>query len=307
MNAGRPCTRPTPSCSRLWLLTLLILPMSLLTACAPDRELDERGDPVTLRIADTGLEGMEELQRHFGPFRDAMEDMLGRPVEFEPVSDRTIATHSMEAGDVDIVLAGPTEYLFIRSRNQDVRPVAGIERGEYYSVFVTRRDAGIESLQDLAGRDVALKARGSTSGYVTPMGMLMDAGFDDPYDAMNILDIDADEPRYQSLIAGDIDAFAGGIRDWRWFEERGHDGDHVVLAQSDPLPADVFIVRGGLSDELVEEIRAAMLAHGDQIIDALVAGGGQMTKFRGARVIEADDSYFDGFRQVHQRLGLPFD
>lgn len=72
------------------------------------------------------------MRRAFGEFVSVMEELTGLPVTFFPVADRTIAAAAMRAGDVDIVLAGPTEYLFIKSR-QDVQPVAAIERAEYYS------------------------------------------------------------------------------------------------------------------------------------------------------------------------------
>lgn len=45
-------------------------------------------------------------------------------IAFYPVSDRTIAAAALRAGAVDVVLAGPTESLFIKSRQPGVEPIA---------------------------------------------------------------------------------------------------------------------------------------------------------------------------------------
>lgn len=46
----------------------------------------------------------------------------------------------------------------------------------YYSVFVVRRDSGIESLNALEGRKIAFQHPNSTSAYLVPAGLLLDRG-----------------------------------------------------------------------------------------------------------------------------------
>ena len=261
-----------------------------------------QAQPVTrLRFADTGIEGMEEMRRAFGEFVSVMEELTGLPVTFFPVADRTIAAAAMRAGDVDIVLAGPTEYLFIKSR-QDVQPVAAIERAEYYSVVIVPVDSPAQSLTDLRGKTVAFKDPGSTSGHVVPTSMFLEAGMVEGRDYRGPL---VDRLRFEMLYAGDVAAMVGGIRDFRRIEEQ-RPGQYRVLAQSDPLPRDIIVARPGLPADVVEKLRTAMIENGERIMDAIL-GPGERNKYRGAKIVPASDADYDQMREVHRMLNLPFD
>lgn len=59
------------------------------------------------------------------------------------------------------------------------QPLALSWRGgeqRYYTVFVTRRDSGIKSLDDLAGRKIGFQHPNSTSAYLVPAGVLLQRG-----------------------------------------------------------------------------------------------------------------------------------
>jgi len=47
---------------------------------------------------------------------------------------------------------------------------------QYHTVFFARRDSGLESLADLAGRSIAFQRRNSTSAYFAPAADLLEAG-----------------------------------------------------------------------------------------------------------------------------------
>jgi len=49
---------------------------------------------------------------------------------------------------------------------------------EYQTVFVTRRDSGIASLDDLGGRMLAFEDPGSTTGFLLPLALLRAHGFE---------------------------------------------------------------------------------------------------------------------------------
>lgn len=257
--------------------------------------------PEVLRFADTGIDGMEELRRAFHQFVDLMEEITSLKVEFYPVADRTIAAAALEAGDVDIVLAGPTEYLFMKSRS-DVQPVAAIERAEYYSVVVVPVDSPAQSLEDLKGRKIAFKDPGSTSGHVVPVSMFLAAGMEEGRDYEGPL---VDHLRFEMLYAGDVEAMVGGIRDFRRIEEE-HPGKYRILAESDPLPRDIIVARANLDKELVAELTKAFLDNSEKIMEAIL-GPGERDKYKGAKIVPASDSDYDTMRETHRLLNLPFD
>jgi len=280
-------------------LTLFIAVALGLSACGPDRSRSDRPD--TIRFADTGIDGIEEMRRAFHEFVETMEEKTGLKVDFYPVSNRTIAAVALEAGDVDVVLAGPTEYLFIKSR-QDVTPIAAIERAEYYSVIIVPADSPAQSLTDLRGKTIAFKDSGSTSGHVAPTAMFMEAGM---IEGEDYIGPQADRLRFEMLYAGDVDAIAGGIKDFRRVEEE-HPGEYRVLARSEPLPRDIFVARAGLHPEIVEQLKTTMIANGEEIMQAILAPG-ERKKYTGASIVAANDSDYDGMREVHLALDLPFD
>ena len=50
------------------------------------------------------------------------------------------------------------------------------EAPEYYSVFITRKDSGINSLDDLKGKKIAFEDTGSTTAYFVPTAVLKGEG-----------------------------------------------------------------------------------------------------------------------------------
>ncbi len=266
---------------------------------------EQQGDaaePAVLRFADTGIEGMEEMRLAFGPFVERMQELAGVPVEFFPVSNRTVAATALQHGQVDIVLAGPTEYLFIRSK-QSVVPIVGIERAQYFTVFIVPADSPAQTLADLKGKSIALKDTGSTSGHVVPSGMLMEAGLDIERDVTIQM---LGNARVEALLNGEVDALADGIRVWEEQVQKRAPGKFRILAQSPPLPRDVMIARAGLPLPVVDRLRSRMLEDGDQLMEAMLSPR-QREKYRGARFVPVVDSDYDAMRRTHEALGLPFD
>lgn len=77
-----------------------------------------------IRLAVTDLEGMEELQREFGAFRDELNKQTGYDFEFFPVNNRTAAVEALKSKRVDFVLTGPAEYVIFKKRVK-AKPVVG--------------------------------------------------------------------------------------------------------------------------------------------------------------------------------------
>jgi len=63
-----------------------------------------------VRLAITDLEGLEQIQREFGGFRDRLAKDTGMPIDFYAVPNRTAAVEAMNAKKVDPLL-GPDQGL----------------------------------------------------------------------------------------------------------------------------------------------------------------------------------------------------
>lgn len=256
--------------------------------------------PTTLRFADTGIEGTEELQRAFSDFVDEVEGRLGVDVEFFPVGNRTTAINALRFEQVDIVLAGPSEYVLMAERVEGVQPVSAIVRPEYYSVFIAATDSDIESLDDLRGKHVAMKDHGSTTGHIMPSYMLHQAGLDIDRDLQITL---LDGARMQALASGEVDAVGTGVRDFAPFAAQHGEDNYRIIARGQDMPGDPIVAGPHLSDECVSFIRDAFMEDPESLLQAILAPG-ERDKYIGAEMTHVDDSEYDIVRESYALLGL---
>lgn len=266
---------------------------------APAALADVGNCPDTLRYADTGVEGLEELRRSFGPFVDVMHGITGLDIQFFPVGNRTAAVTALQFEQVDVVMTGPSEYVAIQSQIDGVKPIVSFARPAYASIFIVREDAGLESLADLRGKRISMKDVGSTTGHIIPAYMLVQAG----------IDIDRDVTIYnlggtlfQALISGDVDATATGVRDWDKFVEMAGEG-YKILEQSPQMPDDLILAGAHISTECVDFLRGVMLENDQALIDATLAPEGR-ERYRGASLVSVDDATYDVVREAYAALGL---
>ncbi|AXF55911.1 phosphate/phosphite/phosphonate ABC transporter substrate-binding protein [Salicibibacter kimchii] len=264
----------------------------------------EEGDredwPDELRFADTGVEGMEELQREFEPFQEELEETIGVDIEFFAVTDRTIGSTAMEYDQVDVLLAGPSEYAQVKSVVPDAELLAGIERGEYHAAFIVHEDSDIESLADVEGHSIAMKDAGSTSGHVGPSEMLIDEGMDVDED----VDIQLlDEARFDAFLNRDVEVMATGIKDYHEMVEEHGDDDFRLIAEGETLPNDVFVASPELPDDLIEHMRESMLENDEALLDSILVTG-ENDKYVDGTFAEAHDEDYDSMRNAYEELGL---
>lgn len=256
--------------------------------------------PATLRFADTGTEGLEELQRDFAAFKAVLEEVLEVDVEFFAVSDRTVAAAAVSSGQVDIILAGPSEYLAIRG-NAGLEPILAIDRPGYNANIVVLKDSDIQSPEDLRGKRIALKDAGSTSGHIGPLALLQELGLDPNQD------VDAQllgGARIEAFAAGDVDAFGAGASDIRRLNERYGEDFYRVLVEGPELPRDVIGTAPHIPESCNDEIEARLLANQREVLDALLDSS---PKYGESSLHPNDDSNYDGMRAAHEAAGIPFD
>ncbi|MFW5824747.1 MAG: phosphate/phosphite/phosphonate ABC transporter substrate-binding protein [Marinobacter sp.] len=231
--------------------------------------------PNPMRMADTGIEGMGPLKEAFGPFAEAFRETTGLELEMFSLSNRTAAGTALQYDDVELVFAGPSEFVLF-DRDSDIEILFAIERPHYGSSFYVPADSDIESLSDLKGKRVALKDTGSTSGHIFPSKMLVDAGLDIKRDVEVIM---AGDARIAALVNGDVAAMGGGNRDIEEIEEMDPDGEYRVVATSDVLPGDPVVMRGSLDSDCKEGLRTSLEKNADTLWEALVATERNEDKF----------------------------
>ena len=149
-------------------------------------------------------------------------------------------------------------------------------RESYSSVLFARRDSGIADLSALRGHTIAFQNRASSSAYMVPAGLLLDAGY-----TLEILLSPQDRPSANAIgfvfahsdnnIVSWVDkglVHAGALSDIEWDKLAasgdGRSGALVEVARSPPFPRAVEVVRGGLQPAVRDRLRTILVqASGD--------------------------------------------
>ncbi|MBN9023097.1 MAG: PhnD/SsuA/transferrin family substrate-binding protein, partial [Rhizobiales bacterium] len=139
----------------------------------------------TYKLAITDVEGLEQLQTDWGPFKTALEAATGESFEFFPVASRTAAAEALRAKRVDFVITGPAEYVVI-NKLTDATTVVGLSRPDYFCGWVVMASSPVVRPADLKGTKVAMDDIGSTSGHLCPSQLLADYGVD-PLDDVEVV------------------------------------------------------------------------------------------------------------------------
>jgi phosphonate transport system substrate-binding protein len=262
---------------------------------------ESANQPETLRLAITDVQGLEELQRDYGAFRDELEATLGRTIEFFPVADRAAAAVALQSDQVDIVFTGPAEYVVINAKTAAV-PFLAITRPNYYSVIAVRADSGITSAAQLKGEQLAMSDIGSTSGHLGPSKILVDQGLDPQNDLEVLMLGDAE---LQALKNADVKAWGGSYIDYeRFLEAEGaQESDYPIIFRGEMLPSDVLVASKNLDPALVEAMAANMLANQAALIAAITSVDAN-EKFVGSELVAVDDSDYDAIREAYKAIGV---
>lgn len=258
----------------------------------------------SLRMLVTDLEGLEQLQREFGPFRDLLSKKLGMDVEFYPVPNRTAGVEAVRSKKADMILTGPAEYVVFRAMT-NARPVAGFSRPDYYCSIVTLADSGINSVADLKGKKMAIGSVGSTSKHLAPMQILADNGLN-PLKDVTAIHTSVDLG-WEALKRGDVQAW--GMTTDKFIKLRGKEkklpmGAFKVIARGPDLPNDVLLVAGHIDSTLEKKIRKVFTENSDQLIAAILKGEDNK-KYKGMMFLTGiKDSDYNYVRAMYKTIGI---
>ncbi|NER00920.1 MAG: PhnD/SsuA/transferrin family substrate-binding protein [Cyanothece sp. SIO2G6] len=279
----------------VWLL------VSMAIACARPISTPPSGPTAveelpTIRLAITDVSGLAELEQSYDEFRVAIADALNTEVEFVPVENYTAATVALKRGEIDLALAGPSEYVVINSRTNAV-PVIAVTRPNYRSLLVIPADSEISNVLDLKGQTLAMSDIGSTSGHLGPTFILMEAGLDPKTDLT--VEMLGDDGSAAALKAGEVDAWGGSARDYADMLQDDA-GSFTVLVEGDALPSDIILASSSVDPSLVNIIRDHLLEHENDLVAALAT---HETKYIGSTLKPALDEDYDSIRAVYEVLG----
>ncbi|MCB0352247.1 MAG: phosphate/phosphite/phosphonate ABC transporter substrate-binding protein [Bdellovibrionales bacterium] len=256
------------------------------------------------KLAVTGIEGLEELQREFQTFEDKLTELSGVPIELYPISGRTVVVEALRSKRLDFALTGPAEYVVVHTKT-DAYPLVGLTRPDYYSIIVVKSDSGITDLSQLKGKKVAFGDHGSTSYHLAPYQILSDGGVN-PLSDIKAIHL-AKEVAWQALTRGDVEAI--GMSHHRYLKALEADSsvsekDFRVIGKGPLLPDDLIVAGAHVPAEIREQVRLAFEKHGKELLDAMLVGV-RNKKYEGMDFYtKLQDSDYDYVRKMYQTAGF---
>jgi phosphonate transport system substrate-binding protein len=254
-----------------------------------------------IRFAVTDVDGLESLQREFGPFKEAFEKASGLKVDFFAVSGRTAAVEAMAADQVDFVLTGPAEYVVFNARLK-AQPVVVWERPNYRSSIVVPENSPIRTLADLKGKKVSFGEIGSTSQHLAPATILADGGlvYGKDYEAVFLkLNVAA-----EALLRNDIAAIGMNQTHLERVRKAFPNQAFRTLGDGADLPNDLIVVSPKVKPEVVAKFRGAFRDHGPALL-AAVTTTKENAKFVGGKFLwDVNDKDYDAVRKMFVNVGI---
>lgn len=163
---------------------------------------------------------------------------------------------------------------------------------EYHSIFFTRKDSGIDSISQLAGKTIAFEDPGSTSAYFIPAATMLQQGMDlyyldrarklPPEDKVGYLFSGAEINTSTWVHKGIADAGAYNNLDWNkddhlppMFRE-----DFKIIYETSPIPRAIESVRVDLDPRVKQRLKEILLTmHEDPEAKAVLKAYQKTSRF----------------------------
>lgn len=238
------------------------LTLTMLGACSKSEggaqgEANQTPLNVLLIPADGGTES--GTLADYKPIFDAVGQSAGLKFDLKVAQSYGAVVEAMCNGTADVAFVGPVTYLQAKQRNcADLLAVA-VKKGEsvYYAGLFARKDAPIASLTDLRGKSVAFGDVNSTSSFVFPIAMLIDAKVDPVKDLGALRLTGSHANSLAALIEKRVDAAALSFDSYdKAVREQVPGAMEVkVIARSEAIPYPPIVMGSKLPEALKQKLR----------------------------------------------------
>ena len=208
------------------------------------------------------LKNSEKLVEDLKPISDYLSERLGVKVEAFTASNYIGVVEGLGSGSVDFGIIPPFSSL-LAQKQSSAKPIL-TSKGKtgkpgYTAELYVRKDSGIKSLQDVKGKKVAFVDPSSSSGYIYPGAMLVEAGLNLDKDISYQFSGGHDKS-LQLLLNKDVDVIAtfDGVEDRYAKDFPQAKTDIQKLATSDMIPGVMVTVSSKMDKELQEKLEKAL-------------------------------------------------
>ncbi len=246
----------------LLLLSLLLFNSSI--ASSGPGPLSAKKTP--LKIIVCPAHDNRQIKREYLLLVDKLQKELGRRVRIFGVQryGRLVNLLRRKAVDMGIVSLGALGELDKRGLRDEVRVVAAQvldNKSRYRGVVVARSGDGISSMDDLAGKTLAIPDYRSYCAWRSIQVWFRSRGVSPSRFLSSIEQTGGHVEALRQLVEGDVDAAAVSNLTFYQAEQLGMNVDSLVpIYKTNQIPFDGFFVATKLPEELVRKISVAVLA-----------------------------------------------
>lgn len=208
------------------------------------------------------LKNSEKLVEDLKPISDYLSERLGVKVEAFTASNYIGVVEGLGSGSVDFGIIPPFSSL-LAQKQSSAKPIL-TSKGKtgkpgYTAELYVRKDSGIKSLQDVKGKKVAFVDPSSSSGYIYPGAMLVEAGLNLDKDISYQFSGGHDKS-LQLLLNKDVDVIAtfDGVEERYAKDFPQAKTDIQKLATSDMIPGVMVTASSKMDKELQEKLEKAL-------------------------------------------------
>lgn len=284
-----------------------------LVACGGGKEEESvKKDKLVLQFVPT--RAGESMDAKAKPLGELLTKELGVDVEVTIATDYTTIIEAMASNKVDIGIMPPNSYVQAHDQGaadavlQALIPATSKETGEkdfnnlvdgFHGEILVRTDSGINSLDDLAGKTIAVQNAASASGYIFPVVELKEHGYDVNND-LKLQTVQGIDTGIMSVVNKDVDAalsFEGGRNIVKADVPSIFQDVKVLYLTEKTIPNDAIAVSSKMDEETKQKVKEAFLAiakdeEGKAIISDLYSHQGY---------VASDDSKYDVVREYSQK------
>lgn len=242
---------------------LVVLAIGLLAVWLMPRPADDRGPvqpPVRVLLIPADGGTASGTLADFRPLFASLTRITGLRFALTVTQSYSAAVEGICGGAADMAFVGPAAYLQARDRRCAELLAIGVKRGQsrYHAAFFVRDAAPIRTIADLRGKRVAFGDINSTSSFLMPVAMLMDAGLDPARDLAAVRLTGSHPNSLGALVQGRVDAAALSLDSYDRALRAGVPGaDRLrVLARSEAMPYPPFIASTRLDPAVRARLRA---------------------------------------------------
>jgi len=285
--------------SKRWTLlvvTLLAVVGLVLTGCGGSKKLGTEENPIIWTFVPS--QDSEEVLAGAQQIADAVTDKTGLIIKTNIATEYAGLIEAMCNGEAQMGALNTFGYVIASERGCATVALASIRYGSpfYTGQIVVGADAGINSLEDFAGKTFCRPDPLSTSGWIIPSIMLSAVGVDPATDLAQVVDANGHDGVVTAIYNGDCDGGATFVDARSNVEDDLPDvKDKVLVLEVSPeIPNDTISFAKDVPDDVRDQIVTALLeiSNDESFADIL----SQTYSWEG--LVEKDESFYEPFKQV---------